>query len=264
VRGHRLGYDIHGPAGAPALVLGSSLGATRRMWDPQLPALTARFRVIRYDHLGHGESDVPPGPYTIETLTSELAGLLDELGVERVCAGGVSLGGMVALQLAATMPERVDRIAVVCSSAYLPPSRSWLDRAAAVRSGGMAAVADAVFQRWFTPAFAGSGPARELYEEMTRVPAEGYAACCEAIAAMDLRPVLADVKAPTLVVAGADDPATPVEHAQTVVEGIASAGTPVRLKVVDGAAHLGSVERPEEVTRLLLEHFGDQLSMPGR
>ncbi|NEE02937.1 3-oxoadipate enol-lactonase [Phytoactinopolyspora halotolerans] len=252
---HRLGYDIHGPADAPVVVLGSSLGTTRAMWDPQLDALSASFRVIRYDHLGHGASEVPPGPYSIEGLAADLIGLLDELGVRRAHLGGLSLGGMVALQAAAAFPERVDRLAVICSSAHLPPADGWRERAATVRDGGMAAVADRVVARWFTSAFAETAAAKALYDDLLRTPAEGYAGCCEAIAAMDLRPVLSQVRSPTLVVAGEQDPATPIEHARTVADGVAQGGAPVRVETVRPAAHLGSVERPEEVSGLLLDHL---------
>lgn len=249
----RLGYDVSGSSDAPAVVLGSSLGTTRAMWDEQLPALAKRFRVVRYDHLGHGESQVPPGPYTLPGLAAEVLGLLDELGIERAHVAGVSLGGMVAMQLAATAPARVDRLAVVCTAAYLPPARAWLDRASTVRSEGVGAVADAVAQRWFTPAFATTERAAVLRRELRAVPPEGYAACCDAIAEMDLRPLLGAVRAPTLVVAGADDPATPPELAKEIADLV---GGPAELVVVDGAAHLGSVEQSDEVTRLLLRHFG--------
>ncbi|WP_129669017.1 3-oxoadipate enol-lactonase [Phytoactinopolyspora endophytica] len=253
---HRLGYDVHGPDDAPVLVLGSSLGTTRAMWDPQLPMLSARFRVVRYDHLGHGESEVPPGPYSIEGLAAELVGLLDSLGVRQAHLGGLSLGGMVALQVAATMPERVDRLALVCSSARIPPEQAWRDRAHAVRTEGMRSISEPVVARWFTPAFAQTPTAKALHTDLLDIPAEGYAGCCEAIAAMDLRPLLAQVRSPTLVVAGLQDPATPVEHAQSIVDGVAHGGAPVRLETVDGAAHLGSVERPDEIGRLLVDHLG--------
>lgn len=250
-----LGYDVQGPAEAPVVVLGPSLGTTRSVWDPQLPLLTGQFRVLRYDHLGHGDSAVPPGPYTIAQLADALAELLAVQGVARTHVAGTSLGGMVAIQLAATHPHFVDRLAVVCSSAHLPPAQTWHDRAAAVRAGGTAAVADTVVRRWFTAAFAGTPAAEAARADLLRTPPEGYAGCCEAIATMDLRPVLDSIKAPTLAIAGAEDPATPIEHARTVVEGVQAAGTPARVAVVPNAAHLASVEQPAEVGQLLLDHF---------
>lgn len=251
----QLGYDFHGPPDAPVVVLGPSLGTTRQVWDPQLPLLAERFRVLRYDHLGHGDSSVPPGPYTISELADALAELMAAQGIARAHVAGLSLGGMVGLQLAAGRPHLIDRLAIVCSSAHLPPAQSWYDRAAAVRHGGTAAVADTVVGRWFTPAFADTPAAQAARADLLSTPSEGYAGCCEAIATMDLRPQLGEIQAPTLAVTGAEDPATPAEHAETVAAGIRSGGTPARVEIVPGAAHLAAVERPTEVGQLLLDHF---------
>lgn len=250
----RLGYDISGPDDAPALVLGSSLGTTRAMWDGVMPMLTQGFRVVRYDHLGHGESAVPVGPYTLDLLAAELATLLDELGIDHAHHGGVSLGGMVALRFAAGYPQRVDRLAVVCSSAHLPPPEMWIQRAEAVRAGGVEAVADAVVERWFT-VDAPVGMVRATRHQLTGTPAEGYAACCEAIRDMDLRPMLGDITAPTVAIAGADDPATPVEHANVIADGIVAGGGSAAVEVVSGAAHLAAVERPDAVARAIITHL---------
>lgn len=250
-----LGYDVHGPADAPVVVLGGSLGTTRAMWDEQLPALTAFFRVVRYDHRGHGTSPTKPGPYTVAALADDVLGLLDQLGIERAHLAGLSLGGMVAMQLAATHPERVDRLALLCTSAYLPPVSTWHERAAMVRARGTSAVADAVVARWFTPVFSRTPQAAALREQLLHTSSEGYASCCEAIAEFDLRPQLARIRADTLVVAGAEDPATPPEHAKDIAAGISSA----QLKVLPGAAHLASVERADAVTALLLEHLRHEL-----
>jgi 3-oxoadipate enol-lactonase len=247
-----LGIQMYGSIDAPALVLGPSLGTTRTTWDAVLPKLAERFHVLRYDHLGHGDSDVPPGPYTLEDLTGALAAAMEAHGINRAHLAGLSLGGMVALQLAATYPHLVDRLAVVCASAYLPPAQNWLDRASAVRNGGMAAVADTVLGRWFTPAFAESPAAQTVRADLLSTPVEGYAGCCEAIAAMDLRPLLRAIQAPTLVIAGAEDPATPVDHAEAIAARVQG---PARVEVVAGAAHLASVERPDDVSRILLAHL---------
>ncbi|MQA82835.1 MAG: 3-oxoadipate enol-lactonase [Streptosporangiales bacterium] len=246
-----IAYDVQGPVGAPVVVLGGSLGTTRAMWDEQLPALTRAFRVVRYDHRGHGASPVPPGPYTIAGLTGDVLALLDHLDIPRAHFGGLSLGGMIAMYLAATHPERVDRLALICTSAHLPPARAWLARAATVRNGGTRAVADTVVARWFTPAFAATPRAAELREQLIRSPAEGYAACCEAIATLDLRPLLARIRAYTLVIAGAEDPATPPVHAEVIGTGIPDA----HLAVLRDAAHLANVELADRVTAMLVEHW---------
>ncbi|MEU4678846.1 3-oxoadipate enol-lactonase [Micromonospora sp. NPDC023737] len=252
----RLHVTVDGPADAPVLLLGGSLGTTCAMWAPQMAALAERFRVIRYDHLGHGRSAVPVGPYTMDLLGAELLRLMDDLEAARVDYAGLSLGGMVGMWFAAHAPDRLRRLALLCTSASLGPSQAWRDRAAAVRAEGVGAVADVVVARWFTPAYAATRP--DVVDEhramLTATSAEGYAACCEAIATMDLRDDLHKIEAPTLVIAGADDPATPVEHARAMVERIPQA----RLAVVDQAAHLANVEQPEQVCRLLLEHFDEE------
>ncbi|MET8258005.1 3-oxoadipate enol-lactonase [Micromonospora sp. NPDC005205] len=249
----RLHLTVDGPAAAPVLLLGSSLGTAAALWEPQVPALAQRFRVIRYDHLGHGRSAVPPGPYTLDLLGRELLRTLDDLDVQWVHYAGLSLGGMVGMWLAAYAPDRVRRLALLCTSASLGPPEQWRERAATVLTGGMSAIADAVVARWFTPAFATARPEVVATHRamLTANAPTGYAACCEAIASMDLRPDLGRVVAPTLVIAGADDTATPVAHAREIVERIPRA----RLAVVDAAAHLANVEQPEQVCRLLLEHF---------
>ncbi|MFL6130425.1 MAG: 3-oxoadipate enol-lactonase [Mycobacteriales bacterium] len=246
-----LGHDVHGPADAPTLVLGSSVGTDRTMWDAALPRLAERFRVVRYDHRGHGRSPVPPGPYTIAGLADDLVGLLDALGIERAHLGGLSLGGMVAMQLAATRPERVDRLGLVSTSAHLPPASMWAERAATVRTAGPGALVDAVFARWFTPAGAGSAEALRLRQVFLAQPPEGYAGCCEAVGAMDLRSLLGRIAAPTLVLGAAADPATPPSHAEAIAAAIGGA----ELVVLPDAAHLAAVERSDSVADLLTRHF---------
>jgi 3-oxoadipate enol-lactonase len=243
-----LNYDVAGPGDAPVLVAGPSLGTTLRMWDPQLAALTERYRVVRYDHLGHGASTVPPGPYTVDQLADAVLSLVDALGVDRFHCTGVSLGGMVGMTIAARVPERVERLAVVCTSAYLPPAEGWLERAAAVRAHGTASIAEGAAGRWFTPAFTGAQPYIDMF---AATPDEGYAACCEAIASMDIREDIGKITAATLVIAGTADPATPPDHGRLIADTVSGA----RLELVD-AAHLANVERPAEVTALLLDHLG--------
>ncbi|MDG4797875.1 3-oxoadipate enol-lactonase [Micromonospora sp. WMMD1082] len=244
---------VDGPTEAPVLLLGSSLGTTGAMWQPQVAALAARYRVVRYDHLGHGGSAVPAGPYTIDLLGRTVLRLLDDLGATRVHYAGLSLGGMVGMWLAAHAPERIDRLALLCTSASFGAGDDWRDRAATVRAGRLDTIADAIVARWFTPAFAAARPETvAIYRDMlVTTPVAGYAACCEAIAAMDLRPDLTAVRAPTLVVGAADDPATPPEEAAAIAERIPAA----RLVLLRDAAHLANVEQPEAVTRLLTAHF---------
>lgn len=265
----RLGYDIHGPSGdvedVPVLVLGSSLGTDRRMWDPQLADLARRFRVVRYDHRGHGTSDVPEGPYSIDDLAGDVLALLDQLGIGRFSLGGSALGGMVAMRIAAYRPDRVERLALFCTSAHLPPAEGWADRAAVARGHGTEALSQAIPSRWFTTAFAAANPetVQRCRDLLLATPDEGYAGCCEAIGDMDLRPLLSAIVAPTLVVAGNYDPAMPEAHARTIAAGInavradsgggSTAGS-CRVEVVDGA-NLATVENPSVCTALMIEHL---------
>ncbi len=246
-------FRFDGPPGAPVLVLSSSLGTTAEMWDPQVGALAGRFRLLRYDHRGHGGSSAPPGPYTMPDLGGDLVGLLDALGVERAALCGVSLGGMVAAFVAARHPERVEALVLACTAAALPPASSWHERAAAVREGGSAKLADALFGRWFTEPFRAGHP--EVLEEVARMLAscssEGYAGCCEAIAATDLHDDLAAIRAPTLVIGGLLDPVCPPATILDLASGIAGAA----IAVLPGAAHLASVEQPERFNAAVLDHL---------
>jgi 3-oxoadipate enol-lactonase len=245
-------YTDDGPADAPVVVLSNSLGATRAMWDPQVPALAERFRVISYDTRGHGESPAPEGPYSIDDLVDDVVALLDRLGVERAHVAGLSLGGMTGMRLAAREPARVRSLAVLCSSAKADP-QGFLDRAAAARSGGTAQFAPTVVERWLTPGYAAAHPdlVARLVAMIESADDEGYAACCEVVAGMDLREDLGRIAAPTLVVSGADDPALPPDHQRLIADGIAGA----ELLTLSPAAHLANLERTLEVTGALLGHF---------
>lgn len=255
----RAAVDVHlladGPAGAPVVVLSHPLGASLEMWQPQAAALGGSFRVVRYDLRGHGRSPVPPGLYDIADLGADLIALLDRVGAARAHLCGVSLGGMVSLWVAAHRPDRVDRLVLCCTSALLGPPSSWRQRADLVRASGTGAVADAVLARWFTPAFHARCPGvvAAMRATLASTPAAGYAECCGAIERMDLRAELAAVRAPTLAIAAADDPATPPEHLFRIAQGIAGA----RVVVVEGAAHLASFEKSDEVTALIADHLRD-------
>ncbi|MDA8372246.1 MAG: 3-oxoadipate enol-lactonase [Nocardiopsaceae bacterium] len=247
-------YVVDGPEDAPVVVLSGSLGSTLDMWRPQVAALAAEFRVVRYDHRGHGGSPAPEGPYSIADLGGDLLRLLDRIGAERAHVAGVSLGGMVGMWLAAHAPERIDRLALICTSALLGPAEQWAQRAAAVREKGVAPIAPGIVERWFTPAYAEREP--DAVEAMRAMlasnDAEGYASCCEAIERMDLRADLAAISAPTLVLAGAQDLATPPEHGERIAREIPDA----RLRVLDDAAHLASWQQADTVNDLLRAHFG--------
>lgn len=253
----RIGYRLHGRGGAPALVLGNSLGTRQHLWSRQLPELTERFRVLTYDHPGHGSSELPEESCTVEAFAHSLLELLDALALERVSFCGTSLGGMVGIALALEAPERVERLVLSCTSAYLGPPERWTERSRIVRAEGMEAVADSVVVRWFTPELSREEPetVARFRAMLVATPAEGYARCCEALAAWDARERLSAISVPTLVVAGAEDPATPVEHAELLASRIPEA----RLLVLERAAHLANVERADEFTEAVLDHLGQEV-----
>jgi 3-oxoadipate enol-lactonase len=251
-----LDHAFDGPEDAPVLVLANSVGSRPAMWDAQVPALAQRFRVLRYDHRGHGASPVPPGPYAMDDLGADVLALLDALELDQVAFCGLSMGGMVGMWVASEAPERIGRLALCCTSARLGPPELWTDRAAAVRAGGMASIVEGVVDRWLTPGFAAAHPdVRARLEAMfVSNPPEGYARCCEAIAAMDLFERLGRIAAPTLVLSAEQDPATPPEHGDAIAAAIPGA----RHVVLPDAAHLAPVERPEAVTAAVLEHLGPE------
>ncbi len=241
-----------GPRDAPALVLSGSLGSTVEMWRPQLPALTEHFRVIRVDHRGHGGSPVPPGPYRMADLAGDALALLDGLGLDRVAWCGLSLGGMVGMHLASEAPDRITSLTLCCTSAHFPDPSGWTDRIDAVAAAGTASIAETVVARWFTPQWAAGHP--DVVGAASAMVAgtsdEGYLACCQALVVWDHRDRLAAITAPTLVIAGAADLATPVEpHSRTIVDGVPGA----RLEILD-AAHVATIERADEATALIAAH----------
>ncbi|MBV9533799.1 MAG: 3-oxoadipate enol-lactonase [Solirubrobacterales bacterium] len=248
-----LHFELAGRDSAPALLLGGSLGTTLRMWEPQVRALESQLRLVAFDHRGHGGSPGPPGPYEIADLGRDVLALLDRLGLERACYCGVSIGGMVGLWLGVNAAERVDRLVLISTSAHMDGA-AFLQRAAAVRAAGTPeVVADAVVSRWFTPRWAAQHQdvAARYREMISATPAEGYAGCCEAVASFDLRGELSRMAAPTLVIAGSGDPATPPEHGRLIAQAVPDG----RLVVVEQAAHLASVEQADAVTSLIAGHL---------
>jgi 3-oxoadipate enol-lactonase len=230
--------------GEGVLVLSGSLGSTVAMWDPQVPALGERFRVLRYDHPGHGGSPLLD-VRSVDGIAQEVVALLDELGLERVSFCGLSLGGAVGMRLALDAPERLDRLVLCCTSMRFSTRDFWDERAQVVREQGVEAIADVVLERWFSPGF---DDVRRYREMLVSTPAEGYARCCEALRDWDVRGKLGDVRIPTLAIAGANDPSTPPSE----LEAIAGEIHEERLVVLDHARHLANVERADEFNAAIL------------
>ena len=246
-----LASRIDGSVSAPVLVLSGGLGTTTAVWDAQLAALTARFRVLRHDLPGHGESPVPDGPVSVEAIGRGVLALLDEFAAGPAAFCGLSLGGMVGMWLGANAPDRIDRLVLACTGASLGTPEMYAERSVLVRREGMGVTLDGARERWFTPAFRDSPAARRILEDLCAVPAEGYAACCEAVGRFDFREELAAVASPTLVVYGEDDPVTPPPVVDELAEGIPGA----RRVGIPQAAHLANVEQPEAFNAAVLSHL---------
>ena len=243
-----LHHEVAGPEGAPPFVLAGSLGSTLAMWEPQFERLRDHALVVRYDHPGHGASSISEFA-GVGGMAAQLLRLLDALELARVTLVGLSLGGAVAMRLALDAPERLERLVLASTSARFGEPEAWRERAAAVREHGVAAVADAVLGRWFTADFFDTHPhvVQRFREMLVSTPAEGYARCCDALAEWDVREEIRTIRVPTLVVAAAEDPSTPPQHLELIADRIPGA----RLHVIERAAHLANVERPDEFTNLL-------------
>ncbi|MER5293437.1 3-oxoadipate enol-lactonase [Streptomyces pharetrae] len=244
-----LNHRAEGAPSAPPLLLGPSLGTSCALWDAVAPELSAAHRVIRWDLPGHGGSAA--GLITAGASVGDLADLVlalaDALGAERFAYAGVSLGGAVGLHLALHHPERVSSLAVICSSAHFNGAGPWEERAALVRREGLADLAESANARWFTPGFT----VPRLVRDHRDADPESYAACCDALAAFDLRDRLAEISVPTLLIAGREDPATPPAHLREIADAVPGAA----LVEIPGASHLAPAERPEAVLSALRAHL---------
>jgi len=247
-----LNFRSDGPQGAPVVVLSHALGLSLAQWDPQVAPLERAFRVVRYDHRGHGGSPVPAGPYTIEELGRDLIHLLDRLGLDRVSFCGLSLGGMVGMWIASNAPKRIDRLVLCCTAARMPRPDDFAVRARTVREHGIEPIADTLIGRWFTRRFRVHHPdtVARIRDLLLSTPREGYAGACEAIAQMDLREDVSRIKAPTLVIAAEQDQSTPPDLSREIARRIPGAD----VVVIPDAAHIANIEQPEIVTNLILNH----------
>jgi 3-oxoadipate enol-lactonase len=230
---------LHGPEDGPPLILSNALGTTSAVWDAQLPALAMRYRVLTYE---------PEPRPTVEALAEDVLGLAAAAGLGRFSFCGLSLGGMVGMRLAVSAPEHVDRLVLACTSARFGEPSEWEVRASLVRKHGMQAVAADALEKWFTPGF--EDRARFLAMQLA-TPAEDYALGLEAIGGFDVRNELESIEARTLVIAGAEDAATPPADGAYLAERIPRA----RLVILPATAHLANVEQAEAFNEAVLAHL---------
>lgn len=234
-------YSLTGPSEAPVVILSHSLGTDLTMWDGQIRALEARFRVLRYDLRGHGGSGVTAGPYSMEQLGGDVIALLDALGLERAHFCGISIGGMIGMWLGLRAPGRFHSLVLANTAARIGTADAWSGRIDQIRREGMASISSAAVERWLTADFRARSP--QLVEKMRRIfestPVEGYIGCCAAIRDADFRQSVSSIRLPTLVLSGTSDLATPPSDGCFLAAQIPGA----RYEEL-GAAHLANIEAP--------------------
>jgi 3-oxoadipate enol-lactonase len=258
--GCRLRYEIDGNPAGPPVLFSNSLGTTCEMWKPQLDALSSRFQIIRYDTRGHGASEVPPGPYTLETLALDALAILEATDVDRAHVCGLSLGGLTAMWLAVHRPDRVRSVTLASTAARIGNAKMWDERIVLVRTSGVHSLVDAAMGRWFSQSFRASDPdVVAIYNRMlSATPPEGYAACCAAIRDVDLRPAINRISIPALIIAGHHDPVTPPADAEDMRSRIPDS----RVALLD-AAHILNVEQARAFNEVLGTFITEQEASHG-
>ncbi len=248
--GCKINVEVEGPASAPALMLSNSLGTNLHMWDAQTPEFAKHFRVIRYDRRGHGGSDVPAGPYSMERFGRDVIAVLDALDIEKTNWCGLSMGGMVGQWLGANAPDRMEKLVLSNTHSHYPDKAPWNDRIKFVDEKGLGQLVDANMQRWFTEGFRKRAPETIAHMKKMFVATDpkGYIGCCQAIMAMDMRPSNPSISAPTMVIVGVQDAATPPAAGEAIQKQITGA----QLFSID-AAHISNMEQPQAYTKAVLD-----------
>jgi len=243
--------QLSGPDRAPLVVLSHSLASSGIMWEQQMPALVGSYRVLRYDTRGHGGSDAPAGPYTLDQLADDAVELLDALDIERVHWVGLSMGGMIGQNLALRHSRRLHSLALCDTTSRIPDEARamWDERIAEAERNGMRGLCEATMQRWFTPRFIEDNrPELQcIREQFLATPTSGYVGCCQAVRDLDYTDALSAVSLPTQLIVGADDPSTPPTASRAIQEVIPHAC----LSILDDASHLSNVEQPEAFNEAL-------------
>lgn len=248
--GCRINVEISGNDSAPALMLSNSLGTNIHMWDDQNGEWSKHFRVIRYDRRGHGRSDAPKGPYSMERLGRDAVSVLDALGVEKTHWCGLSMGGMVGQWLGANAPSRIGKLVLSNTNAYYADKKIWDDRIRFLETNPLEKLVDPNMERWFTADFRAKAPQAiaRMKEIFLTTSTEGYVACCQAIRDMDFRASNPSIKASTLVIVGAQDPATPPAQGEAI-----AAQIPGATLISFEAAHIANMEQPAPYAKAVLD-----------
>jgi 3-oxoadipate enol-lactonase len=254
----QINYELSGKTGAPVVVLSHSLASNLQMWNPQIDAVNPRFQVLRYDTRGHGNSDAASGSYTLELLAEDVIGLLDALGMDRVHFVGLSMGGMIGQCLALSHPHRLKSLALCdTASVFLAEAQPvWQERMEKARKKGMGALVEETLERWFTPVFLRQNPpmVQLIREEILATPVAGYVGCAEAIRRLDYLDRISEIKTPTLIIVGEEDPGMPVSAAEAMHKHVPKS----KLVVLPSARHLSNVEQAEAFNAALLEFLKGQ------
>ncbi|WP_121067890.1 3-oxoadipate enol-lactonase [Chachezhania antarctica] len=243
----RLHYRVDGDLDGAPVVFANSLGTDLRLWDQVLPLLPSGLKIIRYDKRGHGLSSLPPGPYKMGQLVTDVEKLMDHLGVADALFVGLSIGGMIAQGIAVKRPDLVRAVVLSNTGAKIGTKDMWDDRVAAVKASGIEPMADAVMERWFSPAFRAS-PELEAWRNMlVRQPAEGYAGCSAAISGTDFYTPTSGLRIPALGIAGDVDGSTPPDLVRETIDLIPGS----KFEIIRGTGHLPCVEAPERYAEIL-------------
>ncbi len=258
INGVLLHYRLAGKVGAPGLVFVNSLGTDARIWDGVIAQLAQDYRILSYDKRGHGLSDTPSGDYSLDDHLRDLDGLVARTGFSHFALCGVSIGGLIGQAFALRSPDRLSALVLCDTAPKVGEAAMWNSRAETVRNKGLAAIADPIMERWFSPGFRNNEPEalagwRNLF---LRTDPAGYSSTCATLRDADLTDAISAISTPTLVVAGSDDRATPVELVRACAEAIPGA----RFEILPGVGHIPSIEQPEKLAALMRSFFKEAIN----
>ncbi len=251
-------YEVFGAEGAPVVLLSHSLGSSSVMWAPQLPKLAETFRVVCMDTRGHGGSDAPEGPYSLDMLGDDALALMDGLELDQVHWVGLSMGGMIGQNIALRQNGRFKSLSLCDTSSQIPAEgrATWDERIAAVEAGGMEPLADSTMERWFTDPYLAKKPSSvdAIRAQFLATAPAGFIGCCHALKTLDYLDQLHTIDLPTMIIVGAQDMGTPVAASEAMREQIANS----QLVVLDDAAHLANIEQADGFNAALLGFLNAQ------